>query len=228
MAFTLAGITTVGVTNPATSRPAVNQPVYVYNAGTTTLATCYVVPGDGSEIVLGTSPTITPPITSNANGNAIFAAAPAEYDLYYQGTTFATVTVEPDPRDPGWIGGGGVVLATTGPNGFALQNATPIILSWTAPADGQWHLVSMPGNINVTSPMTGGGIVLNALNPGIDAGTGGLDWPGGYPAVSTLQFGSFLYGLQALLVQPGQTVQLTQSIPLTAGAATVYTSLVEL
>ena len=47
-------------------------------------------------------------------------------------------------------------VATTGPNGFALQNGTPTILEWTAPNDGKLHVVLTALLVVVTNPETGG------------------------------------------------------------------------
>ena len=48
------------------------------------------------------------------------------------------------------------LVATTGVNGFALQNGTPTILTWTPPNDGQVHRVLLIAQENVTVAETGG------------------------------------------------------------------------
>ena len=42
-------------------------------------------------------------------------------------------------------------FAAGGLAGFALQNATPNILTWTAPNDGNYHRVVVAASIGVTS-----------------------------------------------------------------------------
>jgi hypothetical protein len=107
--------------------------------------------------------------------------------------------------------------ASTGAAGFALQNGTPTILSWTAPNDGQLHRATLIAGQHVTSAETGGAVNLNtflpdgtAVNPSIFPGGGGT---GGTGATTDR------------IVQAGSTVSLVQSSALTAGAATVWAEL---
>ena len=100
----------------------------------------------------------------------------------------------------------------TAPGGFALQNGTPVILSWTAPNDGQLHQAFVSATLVVTVAETGGQVfarwtslgaaqVQTAFNPNVGVG------------------GAF-YNVVAL-VDPGTTIHLDQNTALTAGAANV-------
>ena len=114
-----------------------------------------------------------------------------------------------------------VEVASTGVDGFALQNGTPTILSWTAPSTGGLRTAQVSGYLDVTSQETGGTLLVVLKNPGstqlLDAifisggGTApGVYWPNGADVVFPLA------------VLPGYSVELVQSSPLTAGAATVF------
>lgn len=85
-------------------------------------------------------------------------------------------------------------VADTGTAGFALQNSTPHILSWTAPADGRLHMVTCAAYGYVSAAETGGEVRLHATTPegpaiivvvfGGNSGTGILG-PGRLPADSS-------------------------------------------
>jgi hypothetical protein len=112
------------------------------------------------------------------------------------------------------------LLATTGAAGFAKQNGTPNILSWTAPNDGQLHRVQLLYTKNVTSSETGGAAAVSFVNPSqaavanVDAGNQAAGWTPGAPA-----------GGVTFMMQPGQTITLAQTTALTAGASKVYAEL---
>ena len=63
--------------------------------------------------------------------------------------------------DAGHAHVGLALLGTTGLSGFALQNATPTIFTWTAPNDGNMHRVTLFGTLIVASTETGGALSLN-------------------------------------------------------------------
>lgn len=116
------------------------------------------------------------------------------------------------------ITGGLVRVGTTGGSGFALQNATPTILSWTAPSDNQLHTVFFSYRVIVTSIETGGAVRI------IDQATGNyFSIDGGSSGVSDSAFTKYLPVHYVLL--PGKTITLTQYSALTSGAATVYAEL---
>lgn len=104
--------------------------------------------------------------------------------------------------------------ASTGPGGFALQNGTPTILSWTAPNDGQVHRYLTFGNTIISSAETGGAIATQYTPPGGASHEGSND-AGGNSAGTV--------GWQVLdgVVQAGTTVSLLQISALTVGAAKV-------
>lgn len=106
------------------------------------------------------------------------------------------------------------LLATTGINGFALQNGTPTILSWTAPNDGQLHRVQIANSRSVGSTETGGAVGITYTDPGgttttISVSTGGS--PGG---------GTFSYPTPYIVIGAGTTISVVQTSALTSGAAT--------
>lgn len=110
-----------------------------------------------------------------------------------------------------------VQVATTGTAGFALQNATPTILSWTAPNDGNAHVVAPFGNVHISSAETGGVISGTFTDPGGNSGNAQLD-AGGHGA-STVTFNG-----KQIMIGPGTTFSIVQTA-LTIGAATVWCSI---
>jgi len=110
-------------------------------------------------------------------------------------------------------------LATTGLDGFALQNGTPNILTWDAPDDGKLHEVSVHGSVCVTSAETGGALTLYFTNPA------GLTTSFVVTGGGTATNGVALVDNSAVMVLPGTTVTLSQTTALTAGEATVYATL---
>jgi hypothetical protein len=133
---------------------------------------------------------------------------------------------------PGAVGPAGGVLAGSFPNpsfaspplqrqagtvaaGFALQNATPNILTWTAPNDGQIHRFFLIGALEVTSAQTGGGVGVTFTLP--DGSAASPTWVAGNNAAG-ITFPNFRSGL----VQAGTTVTLLQSSAQTLGAAVVH------
>jgi hypothetical protein len=114
--------------------------------------------------------------------------------------------------------GGLVNQATTGVAGFTLQNATPTILSWTVPNDGNIHRCTLIGELIVSSAQTGGSVVLNFNDPG-GSSRAQSAWGGGLGAgFNRIQSGMWF------AVGPGQTVTVTQTAQ-TAGAAILYAEL---
>jgi len=111
------------------------------------------------------------------------------------------------------------LLLTTGAAGFTLQNATPNILVWTAPNDGQPHRVFVVGNQNVSVSETGGQVSMTFTR----ADNGGTNAPvlfGGSAGT-----GYHNVANNVAVVAPGSTVTIAQSTALTAGAAQVWMEL---
>lgn len=111
------------------------------------------------------------------------------------------------------LGGLGQVAATAAA-GFALENATPTILSWKAPADGQVHRVMLTTALDVTAAETGGQITLQTVLPNGTAAN-----PVAYPGGAAIGLGQYA---TERLVESGSTVSLVQSSALTAGAAVLW------
>lgn len=108
------------------------------------------------------------------------------------------------------------LVATAGLAGFALQNATPTILSWTAPADGALHRFSVYASMHVTSAETGGIVQAVFTLPDGSAGFYTV-LPGGQGT----GFNSSQVNL-ATIVKAGTTVTLQQVTALTAGGAKLW------
>lgn len=112
-------------------------------------------------------------------------------------------------------------LAATPAAGFALQNATPTVLSWTAPNDGQLHRVLFNLAMHVTSAQTGGAVQIVTV------------LPDGTSETNTAFAGTLGTGAQKpaniangfFPVQAGSTVQVNQSSAQTAGAALLWAEL---
>lgn len=115
----------------------------------------------------------------------------------------------------GFIQPGLALQAATPVTGFALQDATPTILSWTPPDDGQMHRVMILADERVTAAMTGGALSCNGTDPGGAAFVNQID--GGGHVVSFARL-----GVAEFLVQGGSEVTLVQSSAMTAGAATLW------
>jgi hypothetical protein len=113
--------------------------------------------------------------------------------------------------------GGLSEVATTGPGGFTLQDATPDIFTWTAPDDGNLHAVALYGEKYVSSTETGGEIGLTFT---IGGQTGTVDPWGGGGAEGIRPNGTV--GALNIVVDPGSTVTLAQATALTGGASVLY------
>lgn len=95
---------------------------------------------------------------------------------------------------------------------FALTGGTPTIFTWTAPADGNPHQVSLSASNNCTVAETGGQVTLSytingaAKTPTVFAGGAAT----GVTVFNTI-----------VTVDPGTTVTLAQATAVTVGAASV-------
>lgn len=107
------------------------------------------------------------------------------------------------------------VVAATPLGGFALQNATPSIISWTTPNDGQLHAVELSAMLIVSTAQTGGAVIISCTI-------------GGQVKQLTIYGGGAAAGVFAQVsvitveCDPNTTVSLLQQTALTAGAANVY------
>lgn len=113
--------------------------------------------------------------------------------------------------------GGLTLQASTGIGGFALQNATPTIVTWTAPNDGQMHRAIVVGEMQVSNgPEVGGQVNVNFTDPG---GTSHS-----FQAIAAAQAnGGHSLGIVASYdVAPNTTVAVVQQTPLTGGNSVVW------
>ena len=117
-----------------------------------------------------------------------------------------------------YIAGGLTRVATTGPNGFALQNGTPTILSWTAPNDGALHDVLIMATEEITVALTGGIVAAgwNTTNyfTRVFDNTAVDVYPGPFNSLGRAPI--------CFSVLPGGQALLFQYSAVTAGAATIY------
>lgn len=113
--------------------------------------------------------------------------------------------------------------AATPAAGFALQNGTPNIVQWGAPADGLAHRFVLMATRNVTSAETGGQVSLTYTPPGAGAPPITTVVAGGGSGVGSGSLGNTatIVGMAA----PGTFVTLSQTSALTVGAATVNAEL---
>lgn len=105
--------------------------------------------------------------------------------------------------------------ATTGVDGFALQDATPTILSWTAPDDGNLHRVLFVTSLYVSSASTGGQV--NCYG-GLPQGGNAYNEIAAATHAAGAEFGNACW----LIVGPGQPAVIYQASALTAGDAILY------
>jgi hypothetical protein len=116
-------------------------------------------------------------------------------------------------------GNGLQLVETTGLAGFALQNATPNILQWTAPNDGKLHWMIIATYIRVTSAETGGQVGLSWTDPASQGVTTGLINGGRSAGAQGSDSSNWSVNIA---IAPGTTVTLSQLTALTGGAATVW------
>ncbi len=107
--------------------------------------------------------------------------------------------------------------ATAGASGFALQNATPSIATWTTPNDGKVHRVILIASLDVTSVATGGTISITYTMPDGNTHTSTV--------FATSQTAGGHISVTGVSVEANTTVSVTQSAALTAGAATLWAEL---
>jgi hypothetical protein len=105
--------------------------------------------------------------------------------------------------------------------GFTFVNATPVILSWTAPSDGKLHRYTIYVGQTVSSNMTGGETAILFTTPGgtpesQQFGAAGL--AAGFYGPNSF---AFLSGM----VEAGTTVTIEQFTAMTAGAAVMWAEL---
>lgn len=118
--------------------------------------------------------------------------------------------------------GGLPIVAQTPAAGFALQNGTPSILSWTAPDDGKMHQFGVISVTHVTSNETGGGVEALYTSFTGASNTHFTTLLSANLTTDTIgQGGTTLYGI----VAPGTAVTLQQISALTGGAALVWATL---
>lgn len=116
---------------------------------------------------------------------------------------------------PAWAAGM-TLLATTGASGFALQNGTPTILTWTAPNDGQIHRIIASGSVYVSIAETGGHVTLGGTLPNGQALNAQNISTGGFGV------GVVVSGPIMTYIAAGTTVTVVQASALTAGAAVLF------
>jgi len=114
--------------------------------------------------------------------------------------------------------GGQLPRATLGgAAGFSLPNTTSDLLTWTAPNDGQTHLVMVIGTFQCTTTGTGGLVVVNFTQPNGTVVTGNITLISGGRTGGTSGQGNV-----TMQVQPGTVVAVHQQSALSAGAEVIW------
>ena len=114
----------------------------------------------------------------------------------------------------------GLQAGSTAPAGFALQNATPTIVSFVVPNDGKTHWCLAMAGEHCTVATTGGAVSLNYVLPD--------GFAVGHTLLAPTVAAGDNSGMQNTLlipVQAGSTVSISQSTAMTAGAALVWAAL---
>lgn len=107
-------------------------------------------------------------------------------------------------------------IARTVTGGFALQNGTPGILTFTTPNDGQMHAYDVAAVLNVTTLEVGGAVTLQWH-------AGGLSYTQTMFA-SALAVGTYTFS-QNIVCDPNTVVQVQQTAALTSGAASTLAAI---
>jgi hypothetical protein len=118
-------------------------------------------------------------------------------------------------------------VASTGTSGYPLSTTTTdILVEWTAPDDGQFHVVFLAFRLVVLSTLTGGNVYYATNSsgsiPDFSSGAGvyivqpNTMGPGDY---------NVELGAHPFLIGPGDQVYLQQLSVVTAGAGTVFANL---
>lgn len=107
-------------------------------------------------------------------------------------------------------------MAATPVGGFALQNGTPTVISWTASNDGVLHRVMVMASLLVTSAETGGIVNLSGALPSPGGTANDALFNGGASAGSSMSYNP------GVVIAPGSTVSVVQATALTAGAAILW------
>jgi hypothetical protein len=100
--------------------------------------------------------------------------------------------------------------------GFALQNATPNVVTFTTPNDGQLHAYDVAASLNVTVLEVGGQVSLNYTSGGH-----------AYSVVvfaSALAAGNYTFS-QNITADPNAAVTIAQTAALTGGAAQIFAAI---
>lgn len=108
-----------------------------------------------------------------------------------------------------------LLQAATPVAGFALQNATPNILTWTTPNDGALHRVLIISVLTVTVAETGGQCIFTTVAPDGTSLTQFTE-PGGRGT------GAYNDAPTQVIVGANTTITIKQNSALTAGAAKMW------
>lgn len=106
------------------------------------------------------------------------------------------------------------LVAATPVAGFAKQNATPTILTWTAPNDGNQHRFIVFASQTVSTTETGGAISTSETAPG-----GGVQTGAGNLFAGAKNAGTY-HQIDGAIVEAGTTVTVSQTTALSLGGPT--------
>lgn len=111
---------------------------------------------------------------------------------------------------------------TTGAAGFTLQNATPTILTYNVPADGNLHSFFLASVLVVSSAQTGG-VIQISFNPDGGATRNLFLYAGGLGAATYYNNDEGI--VPVLVAAPGTTITVSQQSAQTLGASKFYADL---
>lgn len=198
---------------PLQSAPAFNQ----YLTGSYPGDSSLVLDGAGQWIPMGgTSSAVT---SVNTKTGAV-VLTPADIGAAAANAVVTSVNgaigdVSLGAADLGAIPSGSVgtmnLVATTAPNGFSLQNGTPVMATYNVPDDGNVHRLFVAGMRVTSTALTGGTLVVTGTAP--DGSAISVQVQGGGQPVGTTA------GNQNIVVQGGSVVNVSQGTAATAGAA---------
>lgn len=107
--------------------------------------------------------------------------------------------------------------AATATAGYTLVNSTGTVITWTTPNDGLLHRFIVNSVLSVTSPETGGNILVNYTLPGTGGAASHTLYGGGLGSGDAIGANAFL-----IMCKANTAVSVSQSVALSGGAATLW------
>jgi hypothetical protein len=177
--------------------------------------------GGGDDLPLSGG-TITGNLTVDesfqVNGNSVLSSTEAYGTLNMESNQITGLANATAATGAAALGQVLSLQATTGTAGYPLEDATPNIIAWTAPNDGNMHRVLISLGMNVSSATTGGQISVTFTDPGGNVHSNQSMIAASRSAGFSGNAGAFA----CFPIEAGSTVTISQSTDMTAGAATLW------